>query len=366
MSNRKIYVSVPTMNDREFIPTLERCLESASDNSNIIIGSSIFWKPKDITEMRKPFFVKIKEKFDSIKNIKMEVLPFDSFPGVGNGRVQSLKFYDNEKYYLSIDSHTQFEDSWDEKLIDCYEDTRKVFGAKRVLTSYLPGYFTDENDEIIRKDDFTKWQYFCYDHTRSKTFPVPMDRAIREDDNPILQHLIDGKYLPAKKISAHFTFTEGYDWVTNCRINLDPRIIFWAEEFYQSALAYSRGYNFVWVNDIFLRHLYSNSVCRMFDSETGSIKEEGEILDRSFDKEYFSSDMEVNEFYKKYIKDKLPWATTHLVAEEVVLKELLDRTGYFGSMPRSPLGFCKYSGIDIENKICRSWTEVPELDVLFK
>lgn len=363
--NREIYVSVPSQNDIQFIPTVLRCLENASNKKNIKIGSSIFWKKEDISSGQKPFFIEMEKIFSKIDNIKFDILPFDYFPGVGNGRVQSLKFYDNEKYYLSIDSHTQFEPGWDERLVDSYEKTREHFGKRRVLTSYLPGYNVDEENNISYLDNTPKWQFFTYDLSRSKNIPVPDDKALLDKNIPLFDHLIDDTYLPAKKISAHFTFTEAGYWVNDCRINLDPRIIFWAEEFYQSALAYSRGYNLVWTKEIFMRHLYSSSQARNVDHETGAVSLSNKEYSRAFKKEYVDNDTDINNIYKKYIKDKI-YRLPSIVSEEEIIKDLMQRRSFFGGMVRSPQGFCKYSKVNLETKTCGIWTEVPKLDVVFK
>ena len=363
--NRDIYVSVPSQNDAEFIPTVLRCLENASNKKNIKIGSSIFWKKEDIENGKSPFFLEMEKVFSKIDNVNFDILPFDYFPGVGNGRVQSLKFYNNEKYYLSIDSHTQFEPGWDENLIESYEKTRKTFGKRRVLTSYLPGYDIDEDHNITFLDNNPKWQFFSYDPTRSKNIPVPDDKTLTGDNIIIYDHLVDDTYLPAKKISAHFTFTEADYWINGCRINLDPRIIFWAEEFYQSALAYSRGYNLAWTKEIFMRHYYSSSLAKNINSEEGTVNLSNHEKPRSFRDEKMEKDSDINNIYKDYIKDKI-YRMPHIINEEHIIKELMEKGSFFGDMIRSPQGFCKYSSVNLQKKTCSSWTEVPKLDVIFK
>jgi hypothetical protein len=365
MTNRSIYVSVPSQNDSQFIPTILRCIENATNKSNIHIGSSIFWKNEDIDNNKKPFFLKFDEVLSKIPNIKFDILPYHYYPGVGNGRTQSLKFYNDEKYYLSIDSHTQFDEGWDERLIESYEKSSKSFGKRRVITSYLPGYFIDSDGEINYLDDSPKWQFFSYDFQRSPFFPVPDDRAIREKDNPIYDHLIDEVYLPARKISAHFTFTEAEYWVKSCRINLDPRIIFWAEEFYQSALAWSRGYSLVWTKEIFMRHLYSNSITQLIDEKTGSVTTSGKVFSRSNKYEFFENIDDKNSFYKKYIKNS-KYPLPHIVSEEQIIMDLMHQRQFYGFLPRSPKGFCKYTGVNLETKRANVWKEVPKLDVIFK
>ena len=138
--NDKIFVSIPTMNDSEYLPTIERLFSSAEHPERIYVGTTVFWKEEDLPKYGAPFFYKIikeiEKKYSS--NVKIDVLPWDRFPGVGGGRLQPLKHYNDEKYFLSLDSHMAFVNNWYSILIERYEAAKKNFGRMIILTTYLP------------------------------------------------------------------------------------------------------------------------------------------------------------------------------------------------------------------------------------
>lgn len=380
MSKKSIFVSIPSMNDREYLHTVKRLFDSATYPERIFLGSTIFWKKSDISEVGAPFFYHFDQQLSKIKrNIKYDILYWNNYPGVGFGRTEPLKHYNNEDYYLSLDSHTMFVKGWDEKVIDAYENAKKSFGRRLVLTSYLAPYYIKydkdappgidkflpgvdgldvfEYEDIVfeQNDNDPRWQFFDYTHFRYRAniqtksvFPYPNDVSLNVAGQVILPYLIDEMYLPAKKISAHFTFTEADPWVTKFNLNLDTRISFWLEEFYQSSLAYARGYNFVWTKETFFFHKYLNSHNRLHDQ-----------------KYEYDSMYKKRIFYEKYIKtieNKPPLS----LDENEIIKKFLNKEEYFGFLSRSPISFQKYSGVNLEISRCEPWWKVPKVDIIYK
>jgi hypothetical protein len=183
-------------------------------------------------------------------------------------------------------------------------------------------------------------------------YPLPNDRILSEEDLKYLQgKSVDGEYLPAKKISAHCYFTESDPWLTRYDLNLDRSINFWGEEFYQSSLAYARGYNLVWHPKNIMYHNYGSNVSRSYE----------ENLHKPFENIY-----DVIDIYNSYIKNSTE--TNGLMArknfEENDIVDSLN-TNYFGYLPRSIKGFLKYSKIDLINRKTSAWWEVPDINVIY-
>lgn len=373
MSN--IFVCVPTMNDAEFLSTVERCYDYAEDPDNLSIATTIFWKPEDINYDTRPFFLHVKNLLDkNFKKVKYDIKPWSQFPGVGEGRLSPKKHYNSEKYFLSIDSHTDFIDGWDKRLIDLYEGSRKTFGKRRVITSYLTPYkVIRDEDEFMdsgakntvrnRKDRANRWQFFDYyknlgeNFLNKEIFPIPNDKALdSESFERLSSSIVDGEYLPAKKISAHFYFTEADPWLTRYNLNLNKNIKFWGEEFYQSSLSYARGYNLVWCKTQVLFHYYGSY-------GNGRSHE-------NFYKENFNSIDEKASVYKDYIHDSVDMKSNNPISsidDGKIISNLLNKNSTeFGYLPRSISGFLKYSGIDIINRKTSPWWEVPEINVVYK
>lgn len=371
MSN--IFICIPTMNDFEYLSTIERAYDYADNPDNFSIGTTIFWKNKDISSKFVPFFYHIKNKLDKdFSKVKYDIQPWSLYPGIGRGRSEPTKYFNNEKYFMSIDSHTDFIDGWDTKLIDLYEGSRKSFGKKRVITSYLTPYkknsvdsdYLNKNTDIGLRYQFdvsNRWQFFDFykdlndkDLTERK-FPYPNDKSMnKESFKAIEKYLIDDEYVPAKKIAAHFYFTESDPWLTKYNLNLDRNIKFWAEELYQSALSYARGYNLVWIKSQVLFHMYGPSNGRHYEN---------------FYKTPISSDGEREGIYFEYIEksSKINIDNLFKINDDQIIFDLFGiKSNKFGYLPRSLNGFLQYSGIDLLNKKTSEWWEVPKLNVVYR
>ena len=403
----KIFICVPTQNDKDYLKTIERAYDFASNPDDIFIGTTIFWKEKDISSEFKPFFLDIKNKLDSnFSKVKYDIQPWSKSPGVCRGRLSASKHYNGEKYFLSIDSHTDFTENWDQQMIDLYEGSRKYFGKRRVITSYLSPFFdapdngydetlfthetiegnpvNNRKDTLYRKDENigNRWPFFDFhkkigvygDDKVTDRLPLPNDKPLV--DHAMVDHLfksiIDNKYLPAQKISAHFYFTESDPWVTKYNMNLNENILWWGEEFSQSLISYARGYNFVWVKPQIIFHKYGT-----YDKEYTSmndIKTDKEITPfRQYPDELlekFESDEDRYSFYKEYIytmfSSKDLWHD--LIPENddfTILMNILNNYN-FGYLPRSINGFIKHSKVDFNRMKCRQWWEVPDINVVYK
>ncbi len=372
----KIFVCVPTMNDFEFLSTIERAYDYSSEPDNLSISTTIFWKPEDITNNKNPFFTHIKKYLDkNFKNVKYDIQPWHLYPGVGQGRLSPTKFFNNEKYFLSIDSHTDFIVDWDSELIELYENSRKSFGKLRVLTTYLSSYCSNsviENESIkdvkntSRPEGLTnRFPFFDFYKNLGDSFnnsdllfPLPNDRLITEDDlENINKNIIDNSFLPAKKISAHCYFTESNPWLTKYNLNIDKDIKFWGEEFYQSCLSYARGYNLVWFKKQILFHEY------------GTSKNNDRKYEKFYSKEFKSYEEKI-EIFDKYIKssigDKNIYSNFKISDNEIILNLFNNNNNFFGYLPRSIKGFLEYEKIDLVNKKTSPWWKAPEINVVYK
>lgn len=406
----KIFICVPAQNDKDYLKTVERAYEFSSNPDNISIGTTVFWKEKDLNGTHKPFFINIKNGLDkNFKKVKYDIQPWANNPGVSRGRFSASKHYNNEKYFLSIDSHTDFTENWDLQMIDLYENSRQYFGKLRVITSYLSPYVDAPSGEY-NQDIFThmtaednpknysaktlylkneivgnRWPFFDF-HKKIGVYnnsdvndlvPLPNEKPL--SDEAIIKHLsekmIDGKYIPAHKISAHFYFTESDPWLTKYNMNLYPDIMWWGEEFTQSLISYSRGYNFVWVKPQIIFHKYS-SYEKVIDNilETSHNKKDSTVFFRSYEEdelEEFESDNDRYNFYMEYIYSTflLEGSSSYLQQNRddfQIIKEIIDNKKIPGYLPRSLEGFLKYEKIDFNTMRSRQWWEVPEVNVVYK
>ena len=63
--------------------------------------------------------------------------------GMGLGRLIAHGFYNDEDYYLQIDSHSRFDDNWDEKAINSIKEYQALGFKKPLITQYPKNYWHD-------------------------------------------------------------------------------------------------------------------------------------------------------------------------------------------------------------------------------
>lgn len=272
--NKRIYVAIPDIGDPELYPTVKNLFESANDRDRVFvgIGHSIPFKNKKNTD-------EINLKFKEFKNVKNEFINFYRNVGVSYGRHAALKNYNNEDFYLQIDSHTLFEKDWDIKLISYYEEAKNFFDSdKLLLTGFLSQYqYTSKtNKSFLTNNSKPGWAYYIsgleekikmshlvknhwegieidgvnYGYSRIPMFMI-MNSFIHEVFN-----ISKNRYLKSRRMSANFIFSDNnivkdYDKV------LPINTHFFEEEYILSVELHDLGYTMAFPNfDIPLGHLY--------------------------------------------------------------------------------------------------------------
>ena len=116
-----IFISIASYRD----PELSRTIKSAIDNSA---------HPEEL------YFSVVLQEFEKFEPdlswvpklnlIKMH--PRDA-RGAGFARAKAMSSYDNQDYYLQIDSHTMFEKDWDIKCIDQLKKAQKISENNKII-----------------------------------------------------------------------------------------------------------------------------------------------------------------------------------------------------------------------------------------
>ena len=334
--NKSIFVSVPTLKDSDYANTIYSIYETAQFPERVFVGTPVYLaKQEEIDVPEEEKFWKVK----NVKNLRQEFYIWNDFAGVAKGRLNALNLYKGEDYYFQTDSHMLFAPNWDTDIIEEYESCQKYFGPKRILGTYAPGWQVLDN-QIDRKflPKYSYYQFNNIEYVGSETpFPTPADIDI-DPEKDLYKNALGGHWQPARKLAAHFTFTEARPWVTNYNLCLDPNIWFWGEEFYQSALAWMRGYEFVWTKNVYVWHKYTNSV-GVGLNEGGGLEKKFESKPRKIDK-----DDSLN-----YDGKGRP-SYDDLKLEEKAIESLFKLDNYFSFLPRSVQGYCQYAGLDMIQK----------------
>ncbi len=294
---KTIYISIPSLDDSELVPTVLNAFESAKHPERIFIGVSLFakdrWRAKDFIKATKKYSNNIKFEHTRITSSNLDILT------VGNGRKSAAKFYDNQDYFLQVDAHTMFSSYWDETLIDTYENAVKfVKNDKIVLTAYAGYYAYDENGkrsfcDMERKTIENAWLHCLY-------FPRDLfyyGVIPRWDLIPphLMQQLEPGTFIPALKFNANFAFSSG-SFAHNS--GLYEQAEFFEEEILQTLNLIKLGYSLVYpvLKNPLIGHLYG----KYFRKGYGERLAKGSYISK--EQELMLNDMSTGN-YKSYMKD---------------------------------------------------------------
>lgn len=156
-------------------------------------------------------------------------------------RYLGAKFYRGEQYYLQIDSHSEFVDHWDDKLIKMVEDAP---AEKPVISTYPP-------------DSTQNWRNTIGFRMCDSEFAAAQIewQIIRLGSSMTFDHAIPAKPLYAPFVAAGFFFTYA-DFLYE--VPFDPFLpwIFMGEEISMSARLWTAGYDIFSPTINVLNHYY--------------------------------------------------------------------------------------------------------------
>lgn len=219
MSNNKIFISIAAFEDPGLISTINNALSKADHPERISFGIALNYKKEP--------------SFDVFKN-KISIVRDSDFvrPGIVKMRSEIRKLIDDEEYFLSIDAHTYFVDSWDSKLINDFnvlEQTNKNIIISSPITT------------VSGANSFIKTKFAM--HGVWGNFGIaPTQTQIETQDEFNSLNLLDPGYFLNYWISCNFMFL---------RIDSLPMLklpgyhAFPWEEFEQTLVAFCHGFDVV-------------------------------------------------------------------------------------------------------------------------
>lgn len=229
-----IFISIASYRDPELIPTVLDCVSKSKYPHNLYFG--ICWQHDNTENL---------DKIKNIDNLKIFDCDWrDSKGACWSRHIIQKNLFDNQKYYLQLDSHHRFIENWDEELIDLL-DYAKSKSPKPIIGTYGTTYWKDK--EIT---DFTPYKINTFD-------AFGMDGDIMSRPAPIKSpNNLKDKLIPARLLSGHFIFTDGH-FVQNCMY--DPNLYFRGEELTLSARSYTHGYDMYHPTKTIIWHEYLRS-----------------------------------------------------------------------------------------------------------
>lgn len=223
-----IFVSIAAFCEPHLYLTVHQLFAKATHPARIVVGLV------DQSENLNPQWL---TDFPARKNINYVGLsPVDS-RGVSWARSIAFSLYNDQDYLLQIDSHTLFDQGWDENLIAQHRQLKNAH-PKPLIGTYPPGFKFDDQGRAVADEPLKSNDIFRIDlDPESK---LTSDRAVlrfkvfREP-----AEFAQTTHLPGFHVAAGFLFTSG-DFTQ--QVPYDPYMYFRGEEQSLSLRAHARGY----------------------------------------------------------------------------------------------------------------------------
>lgn len=229
-----IFVSIASYADSRIIDTLKSIYEEASDVSRIRVGLHLQDTNEKYQEILNCNFPNLNIKFTEKEKAK----------GVVWARNRIIdELYNDEDYFLQIDSHSRVKKNWDSILINQYNSIEQ---PKVIITTY-PNHFDMPDDEknYLKLSNNTP--------LRIKRFLNPEsdldNRCVAEN----LPSLKDYEVKETKWAAAGFLFTQK-QWVKEVR--MPDEIRFNGEEDFLTFNSYLKGWNLYVPSEATVWHNY--------------------------------------------------------------------------------------------------------------
>ena len=142
--NNQIFVSIASYRDRECDRTIDSIYRQVSNPNNVYVGicqQNNEDEDKDCYENLPSFVPK--------GNVSIMRLPHFDAKGPTHARYLCSKLWNNQEFYLQIDSHTQFLKDWDKNLISCINEC----GGEKSVISYFPPAEYNNDDSLEKNGD---------------------------------------------------------------------------------------------------------------------------------------------------------------------------------------------------------------------
>lgn len=232
-----IFISIASYRDPELENTIHSAIDKANNPEDLHFGVVLQCTRREMPNL------------EFVKNLSVLTMHPKDAKGAGYARSEAMKLYNNQDYYLQIDSHTRFVDGWDSICIEELNKARIIADNNKIILSYFPSPFLVELNGKIA---------FVKNHKKIKDYPTTQApilnkqgkwTALRSDfkdkhrKNPELSKTVLGGFI----FSAAEIINE---------VPYDPEISFFGEEICFAMRAWTRGWDIYSPSKDIVYHFY--------------------------------------------------------------------------------------------------------------
>jgi hypothetical protein len=227
-----IFVQIASYHDYELSKTILSAIENSSGNNHIHFGVHNCFLESNHIHI---------PNVDMVEHVKISLIESKAPDniGVGASRFLANSLYDNEDYYLQVDSHSRFVKNWDIDLINCLQEYQKCGVDKPLLTTY-PAVYEYDNCLMENFIDAEVSNISFHERPDFSDTLIPHQTSVGKENNL------------SYSVSAGFIFTIGEFH----KIAVNSKIAFWGEEILIAVRAFTHGYSLLVPDKQYLFHLY--------------------------------------------------------------------------------------------------------------
>jgi len=237
--NSTIFVSIASYRDNICPVTLESIFLRAKNPSRVFIGICQQNTPED-PDCRDTALRKLPQYRNHVRVVRLR---HDEAKGPTYARYLCATLYDQEDYFLQIDSHCKFVRGWDELMIGMILDLKRAGYAKPVLSHYTPS-IDDYKEEPSKQESVTTICEAWF--TKDNLISLLGAGWNPHEDLP----------RPNAYIAGGMFFCEG-SFLKEIPFDPDLDYLFIGEELVQSIRFYTHGWDIFSPNVITLYHFYT-------------------------------------------------------------------------------------------------------------
>jgi len=242
-----VYLSIASYRDPLLQSTIDSAFSNARFPENLEVGCFIQVKENDPTSPEH----RVTNTYSG--RVHYELAPAGKIFSVTHCRNKANSWLKpHHDYVLQVDSHTRFEQNWDQKLI---EEQKNLSSEKGLLSCYLPGWTpTFESGDLLQPHD-------------------PKNYNVANYNNKFAKKIFFNTYELVPKLKGNFRTLESAvkSWHT-CghflfgpadyflSVNQPDWILFWGEELYHSLIAFTHGWDVYIPYSLPLRHMFPQDV----------------------------------------------------------------------------------------------------------
>ncbi len=228
-----IFVSIASYRDSECSMTLLDLYKNATNPLNIFTGICQQNDSKIDSDC-------IPDDFKYKSNVRIIRIPSNEARGPTKARYYCSTLYNNEMYYMQIDSHTRFVKGWDSRCLNMINSLENV-GIEKIVLSYYPKQFGEKDSKMVPR--------ICKSFFNERNM-ISFEGA----------QLMEQTELPTPNayIAAGFFFCKG---TFLQELPFDPELdyIFVGEEILHSIRFYTHGWNIYSPNKDIVFHEYTRA-----------------------------------------------------------------------------------------------------------